>query len=287
MRATGTNGKPVCGQPVTVRLQPGSGGQLAGNVHRSLTIDPQSRRGLTDEQGRLEVLLACSKKAGAGADVLEARADFPPITATPLAIATRAGKPHHYVVQPARATSIEQRQFPLDIQVALTDEFDNRLAIAGRRVMPHVPGGATVEPQTGITDASGTLRAKLRTDLGRRWVYWIEAADDGGCSGRSSQLTVIPDDTLANAVRLLPNGYFAYADGRPFVPLGGFYANWVQSESPDGEWPQLRSFTDTTDDNKRRWMQFLHDSGVTAMRMMLRTHRDDGMEPMDVGGRVN
>jgi hypothetical protein len=35
------------------------------------------------------------------------------------------------------------------------------------------------------------------------------------------------------------------------------------------------------------WMKALKENGVTACRFMLRTHRKNGMEPMDVGGRVN
>jgi len=44
--------------------------------------------------------------------------------------------------------------------------------------------------------------------------------------------------------------------------LGGFYANWVQRETPDGEWSELRSFTDTSDDEKRAWIGAL--TGVTC-----------------------
>ena len=144
-----------------------------------------------------------------------------------------------------------------------------------------------VEPPEVVTDPSGTATATLRIDPARRWVYAIEARDTLGLSGVSGKITVALEGDRPNSIRLLPNGYFATADGRPFVPLGGFYANWVQLETPDGEWGNLKSFTDTSDDDKRRWMKFLHESGATAMRFMLRTHRPHGMEPMDVGGRVN
>jgi hypothetical protein len=50
---------------------------------------------------------------------------------------------------------------------------------------------------------------------------------------------------------------------------------------------QLISFTDATEEQMVHWLDFLHRQGVTAMRFMLRTHRPNGMEPMDIGGRVN
>lgn len=46
--------------------------------------------------------------------------------------------------------------------------------------------------------------------------------DDRGCSGRSGKITVALDSPRANPIRLLPNGYFAYAappDGRPSIVL--------------------------------------------------------------------
>jgi hypothetical protein len=66
---------------------------------------------------------------------------------------------------------------------------------------------------------------------------------------------------------------FVHSRHRPFVPRGGFDANWVQSETPDGESGHLQSFSDATDKQKCRWMEFLPQQGVTTMRSMLRTHR--------------
>lgn len=287
VHVTDAAGTPVRGQPVTVSLSPESGGSLEAGKQRSLAAGSHGRRGLTDAEGRLEMVLACSRKAGAKADLLAAKADFASLEAPLVAVDVQPGPPHHYEVRPIRPVCVEEKQFPRDILVQLTDEFGNPLSVAGRRVTLEVPEGAQIEPNRVVTDASGRARANLRVDLAKRWVYSIKATDDAGCSGTSAQFSVTPSPPRSNPIRLLPNGYFAYADGRPFVPLGGFYANWVQGETPNGEWSQLRSFTDTTEEDKRRWMKFLHDNGVTAMRMMLRTHRPDGMEPMDIGGRVN
>ena len=118
-------------------------------------------------------------------------------------------------------------------------------------------------------------------------MYVVEAIDAEGCAGRSGAINVALETPRTTLIRLGPSGYFATAAGRPFVPLGGFYANMVHLETPDGEWSVQKSFPEASDDEKCRWMQFLRHCGVSAMRLMLRAHRDHGMEPMDLGGRVN
>jgi len=287
VRVTDSAGGPVCGQPVTVSLSPESGGNLEAGKQRSLAAGPQKRRGLTDAEGRLEMVLACSRKAGAKADQLVVKADFTSLEAPTVGVDTLPGPPHHYEIQPNRPVCVDEKQFPWDIFLQLTDEFGNPLSVAGRVVWLEVPNGAQIQPNCVVTDSSGRAWATLQVDTDKRWVYQVKATDNAGCSGTSAQFSVTPTQGRNNPIHLLPNGYFAYADGRPFVPLGGFYANWVQSETPNGEWNKVRSFTDTTEDEKRRWMKFLHDNGVTAMRMMLRTHRPNGTEPMDIGGRLN
>lgn len=287
VQATDAQGRPVRGQPVTVRLRTRSDGQLQAAPGRpSLTLDAQGRRGLTDAEGRLEVVYVCSRLAGPQVDTLGAIADRTDVRATPVAVDTQPGPPHHYRVTPTKASTVREAQFPLPLTVQLVDEHDNPLPVAGRRVQLSA-ADARIEPAAGVTDERGQVAAALHINPAKRWVYEVAAQDDRGCSGRSGKITVALDSPRANPIRLLPNGYFAYADGRPFVPLGGFYANWVQSETPDGEWGKLQSFTDTTDEQKCRWMEFLQQQGVTTMRFMLRTHRPDGTEPMDVIGRVN
>ncbi|MHB8900955.1 MAG: glycoside hydrolase 5 family protein, partial [Thermoguttaceae bacterium] len=287
VRATDGQGLPVRGQPVTVRVQTGSDGHLeAAPGWPSLTLDPKGRRGLTDAEGRLEVVHVCSRLAGPQVDMLAAIADRTNVRAAPVAVDTLPGPPHHYRVTPERAVTLREAQFPIQLSVQLVDELDNPLPAAGRRVQLSAADGL-VEPALAATDQRGQVTATLDIDAGKRWVYQVAVKDTDGLAGTSGKITVALDSARPNSIRLLPNGYFAYADGQPFVPLGGFYANWVQSETPDGEWGQLRSFTDTTDEEKCRWMEFLQQQGVTAMRLMLRTHRRDGMEPLDVVGHVN
>ena len=287
VRATDAQGRAVCGQPVTVRLRTRSDGQLQAAPGRpSLALDAQGRRGLTDAEGRLEVVHVCSRLAEPQVDTLGAIADRTGVRATPVTVDTQPGPPHHYRVTPIRASTVREAQFPLPLTVQLVDEHDNPLPAAGRQVQLSA-ADARIEPALGVTNERGHIAATLRITPAKRWVYEVAAQDDRGCSGRSGKITVALDSPRTNPIRLLPNGYFACADGRPFVPLGGFYANWVQSETPDGEWGKLQSFTDTTDEQKCRWMEFLQQQGVTTMRFMLRTHRREGTEPMDVIGRVN
>jgi hypothetical protein len=286
--AADAGGKPIAGLPVTVRLAERSGGQLtASSGQRSLALGVQARRGLTDAQGRLAVELESSVRAGEKADVVEAQADFTALRSAGVAVAALAGAPHHYQVDPVRGAIVPSSRFPMPVSVQVADEHDNPLPLAGREVLLSTGDGGSLNPARLVTDAQGRAGATLAVDAARRWVYTIEDRDGQGIAGRSGAISVALDSPRPKHIRLLPNGYFAWSDGRPFVPLGGFYANWVQRETPDGEWADLRSFTDTSDAEKVRWMEFLHQSGVTAMRMMLRTHRTGGMEPMDVCGRVN
>ena len=288
--ATDATGQPVSGQPVTVRLTTRYDGRLeAAASQHSLALGPHGRRGLTDVRGRLVVAFVGSTRAGDDMDVVEAEADFTPVRSPRVAVDALLGPPHHYQVAPARAMCLPEDRFPITFGLQLVDERGNPLPIAGRRVTLAAPKGATLTPTRVATDARGRAQATLRVDTATRWVYHVEASDKTGCSGTSAKLTVALTRPRPNPIRLLPNGYFAYADGRPFVPLGGFYANWVQSDTGDGEWRTIQSFTYTTDEQKRRWLKFLADNGVTALRFMLRTHhRDKGLtEAMDIGGRVS
>ncbi|MGO8746772.1 MAG: LamG-like jellyroll fold domain-containing protein [Thermoguttaceae bacterium] len=288
VRAQDRQGAPIGAQPVTVRLAAAGDGRLtARSPYRTLALSPTVCRGLTDAQGRLQVELISSGRMGREADIIEAAADFSPVRSERVAVDMYPGPPHHYEISPSRATCLKTSQFPLPFRVQVADAHGNPVAAEGRRVTLSVPPEATVQPPMVVTDAAGLAAAALRIDPARRWVYSIAARDTLGLSGVSGKITVALEGDRPGSIRLLPNGYFATADGRPFVPLGGFYANWVQLETADGEWATLKSFTDTSDKEKRRWMKFLHDSGATVMRFMLRTHRAGGMEPMDLGGRVN
>lgn len=92
---------------------------------------------------------------------------------------------------------------------------------------------------------------------------------------------------------LLPSGYIAFPDGRPFFPLGGFYANWPAvikegEESlqgydlfPCGPNPYKEGYpwSPRTEEIVKKWLEFCSRSGVTALRLMLRN--------MDMVGEVD
>lgn len=92
---------------------------------------------------------------------------------------------------------------------------------------------------------------------------------------------------------LLPSGYLAFSDGRPFFPLGGFYANWpaiVKEEEetlqgydlfPCGPNPYREGYpwAPQREEMVRKWLEFCARSGVTALRLMLRN--------MDLVGEVD
>ena len=286
--ALDNEGKPVAGAPVTLTLQTtGGGGLESHDGHPSLALARSARRALTDKQGQAWADLVASRTTGEASDVLVATADFTGVRSGSIALDTTPGPPDHYRVSPVRATTVRERDLPLPLTVQLVDAFDNPLPVAGRRLTLHVPDGASLSHASATTDKDGRAQVLLTVDVTRRWVVYVEARDEQGCSGRSGTVSIALDTPRTNRIRLLPNGYFADAADRPFVPLGGFYANWVQKETADGEWSDLSAFTGTTEEEKRRWIEFVHQSGATALRFMLRTHHRGGTEGMDVGGRVN
>jgi hypothetical protein len=283
------DGRPTVGKPVTIRLAKGSNGRLlASETGRSLDAGDRSRRGVTDRDGRLTVTLEASRKAAPKADCIEASADF--TENVPMAeamIDSLAGPAHHYAVAFSKPTCVAAAGFPLAFDVQMVDQWNNPVAIGDRAVRLSSDDGGTVTPVEAKTDSNGRIAASLHVDPSKRWSYRITATDDGKLSGRSALISVVFPQPCDD-VRLAENGYFVRSDGTPFVPLGGFYANWVQDATPNGEWNKTTSFTYTSDDDKLRWMKFLKENGVTAMRLMLRTHHPDNTtEPMDLGGRVN
>lgn len=288
VRALDSAARPIAGQPLTVHLTSNRDGHLdAVHGRPSLAIGTTARRGITDREGTIRVTLVNSQRAGAAADVLRAKADFAAVESARVSVATVAGPPHHYQIQPAHPATIGESRFPLPIRVQLVDEYGNPVSVAGRGVKLTVNQGARLEPSEVTTDAKGLAQTTLHANADQAWVFTIEGKDSADLAVHPATFGLALEKPRRGPIRLLPNGYFAGDDNRPFVPLGGFYANWIQLETPNGEWNTVKSFTETNDEQKCRWMKFLHDNGTTAMRLMLRTHHRTGTEPMDIGGRVN
>jgi len=287
--AFGSNGRPVANYPFTFRLSTEGGGTLLDAPDStSLGDGPRLRRALSDGRGRVSVALQASTQAGESIDRLEATADFASDSARIAAhFSTRPGPADHYRVWPLQAVFVPQDEPYVPIRAQLVDAYNNPLQVADQRVTLSAPTGTTIEPSQGRSDARGRLDARLSFMPGERRVASVAVRDEAGRQGQSARICLVARPPRPRRIGLLPNGYFADQQGKAFVPLGGFYANWVQCPTPDGEWAELRSFTDTSDEYKRRWLAYLHQNGVTAIRMMLRTHRADGMEPMDLCGRLN
>ena len=294
VRVTDAAGRPVAGQPVVVRLAAGSPGTLDRAEAPSLALSARSRRGLTGDDGALAVQLTAGTAAGREAR-LEATTEFPAVEAEPMTITSVAGPPDHYVVASPDVTIVREEETPLALRAYAADAHHNPVALSDRRLEWSVEE-ARLADAAERTDADGAARASLVPDMARRWVYRVTVRDDQGLAGTSGPICVLPRGPRPGAVQLLPNGYFATGDGAPFVPLGGFYAVWVPRPAAQDRLDNLshreegrviRAFTEAGEEEVLRWFGFLQQQGITAMRMMLRTHSAQGTEAMDVGGRVN
>ena len=280
-------GRPVAQQPVAVRLRPRSAGELRPLAEPLLPVDG-GWRGLTDSEGRIVLSYRAGRRAAAAADTILAAAEQPLLEAKPMPIATRTGPPDHYLVHSDQVSILHEADGPFPLKAQVVDAFGNALPIGGRKVTWTVHDGRLDSP-VPATDATGSATAVLRPNLSRRWVYAVRVRDEQGLSGESGPICVLPKGPRPDSVRLLKNGYFATADGKPYLPLGGFYINWVGLPDPEtGEEGRIiRSFTDATEEQTLHWLDYLHRQGVTALRFMLRTHTSRGLEPMDIAGRAN
>jgi hypothetical protein len=84
------------------------------------------------------------------------------------------------------------------------------------------------------------------------------------------------------------NGYFAFEDGQPFLPLGGFYGNFVHTVA-DGQVEETRisSIRESTEEQKRAWFKVLAANGVNCLRIMSRDHNPRGVDEWDKVGALN
>jgi hypothetical protein len=322
VRATGADGAPLVGRPIRIELEPGSGGALEPDGKRPALPLERGVRLLTGPDGTARVKYRVSRHAGPAADRLLAVAEFSPAAPVRLSVSPRPGPAARYTVTPLTPDILPRGADRLAITARLADEFGNPVPGAGRTLAWSAPG-ATLVGASALTAADGSAHAELHCDPARRWVVSVKLRDAAGLAGESAAVCALPAGTRPNpsspspvgkgpgvraspspvgkgpgvraspspvgkgpGVRVLPNGYFA-AGSRAWMPLGGFYANWVGTLSPDGEWNRLVSFVDATDAQIVAWLKLLKASGVTAERFMLRAHRPNGMEPMDIGGRVN
>ncbi len=285
---TDADSRPVGGQPVLISLAAGSGGRLAvAPGQPSLELTPQARRGLTNRDGRIVVRYIASRSARANADTLVAVAEFTPLSPARTSVSTHPGPPHHYRVEPTSVAMLRPRDLPLQVTAQLVDEHDN--PVPGERNVRWETDAAAELLEAGVrTDAEGRSQATWRGDGNQRWVYTVRVEDTQGLRGESAPLCLLPGGARPDPIVLGRNGYFRQGETGPgWLPLGGFYANWVGLPEGGEEGRRLISFVDASEEQIVHWLDFLASQGVTAMRFMLRAHRPQGMEPMDIIGRVN
>lgn len=285
---TDADGRPVEGQPIRISLALGSGGGLAAaEWQASLELTAQARRGLTNSDGQLAVRYTASQSARPNADTLVAEAEFAAPVPARVTVSTRPGPPHHYRIDPTSVTLLCPREVPLQVSAQLVDEYDNRLpGERSLRWQTDAPGELT--DSESRTNAQGLSRATWRGDESQRWVYAVRVEDGDGLRGQSAPICLLPGRPRSDPIVLGRNGYFRRGEKGPvWMPLGGFYANWVGLPEGGEEGRRLISFVDASEEQIVHWLDFLASQGVTAMRFMLRAHTPQGMEPMDVIGRVN
>ncbi|MBM4085353.1 MAG: hypothetical protein FJ272_11230, partial [Planctomycetes bacterium] len=174
---TDASGKGVARHPVRVELASGSGGELADSEkQKSLALSPQSRRGLTDEAGRLAVRHIVSRKAAKDADTLIARVEFADVPEAKTTVSTVAGPPHHYRVEPRKVVALKASDLPLALSAQLVDEFDNPVGET-RRVTWETDEGAKVLDAAMTLSASGLAKATWKGDDKARWVFSVRVKD--------------------------------------------------------------------------------------------------------------
>lgn len=286
VRVEDAAGNPVARQPVRVWIKGESAGaELRRGGTPSLALGAASRRALTGSTGEAEFRLHVGRVAERSTKVF-AEAEFAEAAKASIEVAVRAGEASRYAVGAPGVMIVPEEKTPLGLRVTATDGCGNPVPLPERTISWRIEEARGSEGSVVATEEGAEIA--LAPDMTRRWVYRVRVKDERGLEGESGDICVLPKGPPAGKIALRSGG-FQTPDGQPFVPLGGFYAVWIPGIPADGdeEGRRLRAFTEATEDEMRHWFEFLRSQGVTALRMMLRTHRPGGTEAMDVGGRVN
>ena len=121
----------------------------------------------------------------------------------------------------------------------------------------------------------------------RSFLQSIAAGAALGIAGRgmSAEPTEAPTKRF---LKVQDNGHFAFEDGEAFLPLGGFYGNFVHRvEEGQITSKHFYSIRDPSDAEKRAWFQALAENGVNCLRIMSRDHTRRGTDEWDCVGGVN
>jgi len=276
-------GRPVANLDIGARIINANGAQLRAGKTGTVAISPTFRHGLTDESGSVGMVLTAPTRAGVDVRVeCFAMAGGSPHRS--VAIKAVHAQPKKYLVTPERVKFLLEGKSRLTVTAQLADEFGNPVPTEGVEVEWIATEGVTLEGKKSRTDSSGKVSVLVSFEPSVRSVYTIRCRDAQGREGKSAEIVFYRAKPRRNPIRLLPNGYFAYADGKQFLPLGGFYLNRVYY----GEnFSEMKSFVEATEREIEDFMRYLGNLRITAARFMLRAHRPNGMEPMDIVGKVN
>ncbi|NQT51045.1 hypothetical protein HQ576_03290 [bacterium] len=197
------------------------------------------------------------------------------------------GPVHHYeLVADRRAVDVAHPD--VRVRVWAADRFGNRMPVDIPAPRWTSTGGATV-PVGPLKGAPAVVRVRCSgRPLTRHHVTLRDA------TGRAGSLDLTTLALKKHPIRLAPHGYLVDAEGKLFLPLGGFYANWP-SGLPDekgglaravdlfpcGPKPYPHGFPWPPDVEKQVTdsLRLCQRHGVTALRLMLRN--------MDIVGRVD
>jgi len=137
-----------------------------------------------------------------------------------------------------------------------------------RSAVGHPDDAGTILQPANALDAQGLARAGFSGDESRRWVYHIRVNRRRGLNRRqSAAICLLPGKPRPGRSYWEPTATSAKARrGRGWLPLGGFYANWVGLPDHGEEGAAARLFVDASEEQFSHWLDFLAAQGVTAMR---------------------
>lgn len=270
-----------------------AGGKPAGFVDLTLRLASKTGgaarewRALTGATGEMTLPLSNTL---AGAFTLTANATLSPTVTAERSIAMRPATAVACVVDPGtRGTwypagkkwvvcAREGEKIRLDVR--LKDAFGNLVPESASATWEGLEGG-TPNPE-GAAFKDGLL--SLAWDATRSTTLTVERRGGSASSALRSApiyVQVSPRFVKRSGAKILPNGYFGFADGRVFFPLGGHYANWP-GKAPDFKAnidffpcnisPFLMPvpFDKQAVDALRAWFTHMKGNGVNTLRLMLR-----------------
>ena len=271
-RTLDVEGFPVSGAKVDIKV-------LGGDI--AFTPGSATNRTITsDDAGLVSASVRAAARPGVTCSVTATCDDA--VNRLELRTAT-IGTPTRYRVDPINYAP--QPGQPIQVRVRLLGAYNEPVSIPGRRINAKLTVGK--ESASGSLGKDGSSYLTLKTPGSLFDKFTVSVRDTDGIAGESLALVVSPP-MRKDLIRVGRNGYFVHAVGKPFLPFGGLYGNWIHKvQGKDSTDLISTSFVDATDEQLKQWFAYLQANGVTALRGMLRDHVKKGTEPMDIIGAVN